>query len=147
MSKLSIKLSRLEVDKSGYDGVFSRNPKKNQAIDWVNFCKLFIDNDLLTKLVRTIKEIDKDRNGYITNQELEDIVSLCYPSLKETNLVSLFKPFADPINNILVDYKKLLRHLKLDINLIKENYARQPDPVVLPLVGLTQSALENFASA
>ena len=98
---------------------------------------MFLDSDSLTKLTRTIKEIDKDRNGYITNQELEDIVGLCHPSLKETNLVNLFKPFADPINNILVDYKKLLKQLKIDISLIKESYANQNNPVILPEVSLT----------
>lgn len=71
----------------------------------MNFAKLFIDNESLFQLVRTIKQIDKDRNGYVTNQELEDIIVLCHPVLKDTSLLNLFKPFVDPINNMLVDYK------------------------------------------
>lgn len=78
-SKLSNSLTRLEIDKAGYEGVFRRDPKKIQATDWLEFARLFIDNDSMCKLVRKIKEIDKDRNGNVTNQELEDIVILCHP--------------------------------------------------------------------
>jgi len=66
---------------------------------------MFVDNNLFSRLIKTIKEIDKDRNGYVTNQELDDILVLCLPELNDICLLSLFKPFTDPINNILVDYK------------------------------------------
>lgn len=102
---MSGNLTRSEIDRAGYYGAFRRDPKKTQASNWPDFVRLFIDNDSLAKIVRKIKEIDKDRNGNVTNQELEDIVTLCHPQLKETGLIDLFKPFADPINNILVNYK------------------------------------------
>jgi len=85
----------------------------------------FTDDIALMKLVKTIKGIDKDRNGYITNQELEDILILCVSELKDANIVFLFKPFADPINKILVDYKQFLRKLKLDISVQKASEIRE----------------------
>ena len=32
----------------------------------------------LVKILQTIRTIDKDRNGFVTNQELEDILKLFY---------------------------------------------------------------------
>ena len=58
--------------------------------------------------MRCIKEIDKDNNGYVTNQELEDIMKLCYPEeLGDKDLKRLFKMFESIQNTILIDYKKL----------------------------------------
>lgn len=33
----------------------------------------------MVRIVQTIRSIDHDKNGFITNQELEDIIKLCYP--------------------------------------------------------------------
>ena len=32
----------------------------------------------MVKIMQTIRTIDKDRNGFVTNQELEDILKLFY---------------------------------------------------------------------
>ena len=37
------------------------------------------DNKLV-KIMQTIRSIDKDKNGFITNQELEDILKMFYKS-------------------------------------------------------------------
>lgn len=56
--------------------------------------------------MRTIRDIDSDHNGYITNQELDDIIKLHYAELKPYYLMKLFDRFTDPIQVVLVDYKK-----------------------------------------
>ena len=49
----------------------------------------------LVKILQTIRSIDKDRNGFVTNQELEDILKLFYKeSLGKYDLKPLFKDFA-----------------------------------------------------
>jgi hypothetical protein len=45
--------------------------------------------------MKNIKEIDKDNNGYVTNQELDDIFKMHYErELGYKDLKTLFKPFA-----------------------------------------------------
>jgi Ca2+-binding EF-hand superfamily protein len=42
--------------------------------------------------MRTIKQIDRDNNGYVTSTELDDILKLTFPEeLKGKNLKPLFK--------------------------------------------------------
>ena len=67
--------------------------------------------------MQTIRSIDRDKNGYITNQELEDILKLHYPEkLKQYDLKPLFKSFASLSNRLLISYsqfkEELLRKLK-----------------------------------
>jgi len=57
-------------------------------------------------IMKRIKEIDKDHNGYVTSTELSDIILISYPQLKSRNLKNLLRPFASIANNILVDYKR-----------------------------------------
>lgn len=59
-----------------------------------------------------IKDIDRDCNGYVTNQELDDIFKLVFPSqLGDKDLIRLIRPFASIQNTILIDYKKLYSFL------------------------------------
>ena len=68
--------------------------------------------------MKNIKEIDKDNNGYVTNQELDDIFKMHYErELTSKDLKTLFKPFASIQNRILIDYKKLRDHI---LNRLKE---------------------------
>jgi len=39
---------------------------------------IFEDNQMLD-MMRRIKEIDKEHNGYVTSTELDDIIKLSYP--------------------------------------------------------------------
>jgi Ca2+-binding EF-hand superfamily protein len=60
-----------------------------------------------------IKDIDRDCNGYVTNQELDDIFKLVFPSqLGDKDLIRLFRPFASIQNTILIDYKQLYSFLE-----------------------------------
>jgi len=66
----------------------------------------------LVGIMKNIKEIDKDNNGYVTNQELDDIFKMHYEKeLGTKDLKKLFKPFASIQNRILIDYKKLRDHI------------------------------------
>jgi Ca2+-binding EF-hand superfamily protein len=47
--------------------------------------------------MRTINGIDRDNNGYITNQELDDILKLHYNELKGFSLIPHFARFQDAI--------------------------------------------------
>ena len=52
-----------------------------------------------------IREIDPDRNGYITNQELDDILRVNYGSEMEgKHILEVAKQFASEANIILIDY-------------------------------------------
>ena len=55
-----------------------------------------ISNDFkLVKIMQTVRSIDKDKNGFVTNQELEDILKLFYKEeLGKYDLKPLFKQFA-----------------------------------------------------
>lgn len=56
--------------------------------------------------MRTIKQIDKDNNGYVTSTELDDILKLSFPVLQSRNLKPVFKEFESLQNKILIDYKR-----------------------------------------
>jgi len=46
-------------------------------------------------IMKSIKDIDKEHNGYVTSTELDDILKICYKKeLTDKNLKEIFKPFA-----------------------------------------------------
>jgi len=104
-------------DFSGYTGVIQRNSKYFETFSYEKLINLFVDDDKLPFILRSIKDIDQDNNGYVTTTELEDIIKLHYPILKDKNLKKLFKPFASIQNRILIDYKSFRKDL---IDKIKE---------------------------
>lgn len=60
----------------------------------------------MVDIMRSIKEIDKEHNGYVTSTELDDIVKIYYKELENKNLKQIFRPFSSIQNKILIDYKK-----------------------------------------
>ena len=69
-----------------------------------------------------LRELDPGRNGYVTNQELEDIFRSVYPEkLKNVSLKRIFESFASIQNKLLIDYKRLLQALQIGLN--KRNQA------------------------
>ena len=61
-----------------------------------------------------MKDLDPSRNGYVTNQELEDTIKSIFPQkLKNVNLKCLFSEFASIQNKLLIDYKKFLKALQI----------------------------------
>jgi Ca2+-binding EF-hand superfamily protein len=74
--------------------------------------KLIHRNNKLVDIMRAIKDIDKEHNGYVTSTELDDILKLSYKKeLSDKNLKLMFKPFSSIQNKILIDYKKFRDYL------------------------------------
>ena len=72
--------------------------------------------------MRTINEIDKDHNGYVTATELDDILKLYYPdTLNDRELVPLIKKFSSIQNRILIDYKGWRDWVKLSVANMKSS--------------------------
>jgi hypothetical protein len=64
--------------------------------------------------MRTIGEIDKDRNGYVTVVELDDILKLYYEQLVSRELTPIIKKFSSLQNRILIDYKGFRDWVKME---------------------------------
>ena len=61
----------------------------------------------MADVFRTIYEIDKERNGFVTSTELDDILNLFYEQeLATMNLKPMLKPYCSSANKVLLDYKK-----------------------------------------
>ena len=100
------------VDLSGYLGLFYREKRQLTPISEAELIDLVIRKNRLPQIMRVIREIDRDNNGYVTNQELDDIFKINYEEeLGSRDLKTVFKRFASLQNRILIDYKKLRDHL------------------------------------
>jgi len=100
------------VDNSGYFGIFYRQKVPLSPITDKELIDIIVRNNKLVAIMKNIKEIDRDNNGYVTNQELDDIFKMHYETeLGSKDLKFLFKPFASLQNRILIDYKKLRDHI------------------------------------
>lgn len=74
--------------------------------------------NMMVNIMRCIKDIDKEHNGYVTSTELDDIMKIYFKEeLGNKNLKLIFRPFASIQNKILIDYKKFRDFL---LNGIKE---------------------------
>ena len=59
----------------------------------------------MKEIQHIIRSIDRDRNGYVTRNELDDILKEVYPELRKKDLMRLIKPFCSVSNKILVAQK------------------------------------------
>lgn len=55
------------VDNSGYFGIFYREKVNLQDLTDAMFVDTILKNNRLVGIMKNIKEIDKDNNGYVTN--------------------------------------------------------------------------------
>lgn len=78
------------------------------------------DSKKYPALLRSIKDIDQDNNGYVTTTELDDMLKVHLPELKDKDLKKLFKPWASIQNRILIDYKKVKEHLQSEFKIMKQ---------------------------
>lgn len=95
-------------DINGYFGKtkFYRQQKTLTQITEEKFIRIIRKDNKMTEIMRTIKEIDKDHNGYVTRTELDDILKMYYPpELDEKDLNPIIKRFGSIQNKILIDYK------------------------------------------
>ncbi len=68
--------------------------------------EIFFKDNKLDQIMMTIKQIDRDHNGYVTRTELEDILKLFYrQELEKKDVVPIIKKFGSIQNRILLDYK------------------------------------------
>lgn len=66
------------VDQSGYTGQFYRQKKNLIPISEHELVQVIAKNNKLVDIIRTIKEIDKQHNGFVTTTELDDILKIQY---------------------------------------------------------------------
>jgi hypothetical protein len=100
------------VDNSGYLGLFYREKRTLLPLKEAELLQIISASNKLAVIFRIIKDIDKDNNGYVTNQELDDIFKVSYEKeLGGRDLKPLFKRFASIQNRILIDYKRLKDYL------------------------------------
>lgn len=67
----------------------------------------------MKKVQLAFREIDQDRNGVITSSELDDIIRMHYSEdLTGKTIVPLLKPFSQPQNALLVNYRQFNVWLK-----------------------------------
>lgn len=94
----------------GYVGrtQFYRDPEDKQKlpISENDFISVIAQNNKVADIMYLIKQIDKDRNGYVTRNELDDIIKLEYKAqLGNRNLFPIINKFSSISNKILIDYK------------------------------------------
>ena len=99
----------MAVDTSGYTGNFHRFIDESAFTNYTfeDLALLIHKNNKLVDIMRKIKEIDKEHNGYVTSTELDDILKLTYKELASKNLKQMFKSCASIQNKILIDYKRV----------------------------------------
>jgi len=75
-----------------YRTATTKNPSSITAKDLI---QTIFENNKMIEIMRTILEIDKERNGYVTHSELDDILKLYYPAkLEHVDLLPLIKKFS-----------------------------------------------------
>ena len=80
----------------------------------------------LVHIVKDIKKIDKDNNGYVLANELNKAFKTYYLSeLEGKSLNKILKPFSSIQNKYLIDYKKFNLHL---LHLLKQKQFSSPPP-------------------
>jgi len=88
-----------------------RQKKELYPINVLDFANLVKSDSRFTKIILMIKQIDPDRNGYITNTELDDMIKIVYPELENSDLHQIIKPFCSLQNRVLVNYKEFQQSL------------------------------------
>ena len=90
----------------------SRDEKITENISEDQFIKIIITKDL-REVIKTIKSIDVDKNGYVTFLELTNCFKNHFENeLYGKSLVKILKPFWAIQNKILINYNQFLDHIK-----------------------------------
>lgn len=99
------------VDACGYLGVFHRSKKKQKTITEEHFIDTISKENRLKDIFFKIREIDRQKNGFVTELELDDIIKFVNKELEDCNISDFIKPFCCRENKILIDYKKFKQTL------------------------------------
>lgn len=94
----------------GYFGLAEWHRGKKQTltpISDIEFVNVMRMNNKIKQIIISIREIDRDHNGYVTNTELDDILKLHYPDeFGARDLSEIINKFRSISNKILIDYKQ-----------------------------------------
>jgi hypothetical protein len=96
------------VDQSGYTGQFYRPVNKQlEVLSEGQLIRIIHGRNKIKEIVRTIYEIDKQHNGFVTTTELDDILKMNYKEeLGNKDLRLIMRKYASIQNRVLVDYKR-----------------------------------------
>ena len=101
------------VDASGLFGPRHRmkeihRGKQQKISEFEQLEAIVAEDNKLRFVFAMIREIDKQKNGYVTDQELQDIFKECYPDkLRDFEFKGLFQRFSLGSNRLLIDYNQL----------------------------------------
>jgi hypothetical protein len=99
------------VDACGYTGIFNRRNENLRVLTEEEWIRVLNNENKIKDIFIHIREIDRQKNGFVTELELDDIIKLVYPGLKNYDLAGIIGPFSCRENKILVDYKKFRAHV------------------------------------
>ena len=72
----------------------NRQKKDLTPISEAELILLFLRDNKLHEMNRMIKEIDRQRNGFVTKTELDDIIKVLFEKeLKDRDLSEIIKPY------------------------------------------------------
>lgn len=102
------------TDELGYLGLnqWHRVKQEQKTITEEEFVKYFKNEAALKHVVNTIRQIDRDHNGYVTRTELDDILKLVFREMADYNLHPIINKFSSISNKILIDYKQFQMWLR-----------------------------------
>lgn len=111
------------VDEAGYIGQFHREKTTLTPINETDLIKIIHKNNKLADIIRKIKEIDQQRNGFITQTELDDILKIIYKDeLYNKDLMPIIRQYSSIQNKILINYKEFRDHIVSEIKRIDRSY-------------------------
>ena len=127
------------MDLGGYVGDFHRHRvnkseiKKRLPLNESELINMMTEIDRLKEIGFAIRDIDPDRNGFVTQQELDDIFRENYrDKMQGKHIFGLIKDFRSVSNKILVDYVKFKKWVNMKLlnrrKSMKEAKSRQDDP-------------------
>ena len=81
-TEVALEPAKEEVkDIAGYLGIFHRKKVPLTEITWDEFTSVLAQNNQMTQICRVVRSIDRENNGFITRDELDDIFKSFYPEL------------------------------------------------------------------
>ena len=96
--------------------------------------QIFANDNKLKSIMLTIKEIDKDHNGFVTSTELDDIIKLYYRAeLMDKDLLPFIGKFASLQNRILIHYKSFQSYLRKNVTAVEQEMQEKKRKIEIAL--------------
>ena len=112
-------------DNSGYTGEMHRKKpvKEQEPLSEAELIAMFLNENKVSEFMRYCREIDPDKNGFVTVVEIDDILRILYPEqLKDRDLSEIYEPFCSSNNKILIDYKAFRDMLHVQMHELEEKF-------------------------